>query len=217
MAYLIKRSFNARYCAMLSVLNRPPRFLASWRDLGQVRLGIDDVPKNALLESSHRRLPDFIYISPRFSMSKYIRDLLLSLEAEIGQFFPVEIRREKEDKPILNRHGLPLTEPYYIYNPLTRLDSINVERSILKVRPYTTPDGRTEAFVDDTSVGGTKRLLLRSDVINGHHFWQVNLHMRFSYFISDIFWNHINEKIIRALKAIMYKRSSYIGLDVGRQ
>ena len=200
MAYLIKRSLNARHCAMLSVPNEPPRFLASWRDLGQVRLGIDDVPKNALLESSHSRLPDFIYISPRFAMSKDVRDTLLSLEPEIGQFFPVEIRREKGDKPILNRHGLPLTEPYYIYNPLTRLDSINVEWSIVRVRPYTTPDGRTEAFVDDTSAGGTKGLLLRSDVINGHHFWRGNLHMQFSYFVSDIFWNYIEQEKYTGLK-----------------
>ena len=165
-----------------------PDLLSSYRP-GPVRpLTRDQVPEVAYLDGWEQYLPAFMAISAHLSVSREIKDVIEALEPERHQFFPVSIQRKGGGKPILAKDSTPLQEPYYLLHPGVRLDAVWIEKSDVKVHQFGSQPALVHARL------GADKVVLRREVVEGHHLWSGQWHLGGKVFFSDTLFQIVQER-----------------------
>jgi Immunity protein family (Imm11) len=124
-------------------------------------------------------IPDFAMaamFSSRLVSDRFVA-LVERLEPNVHQFLPI--------KECVDRKGRPLGRSFFLVNVLTQLDAIDIERSDVQ--------WKTMRFADQTEMTTLVRkplmnlkLVVRRDVIRGHHLWQGGTNgLLGAYFISN--------------------------------
>ena len=182
MAYIVEPTSDARTQPSLVFADRAAaNDLVADGGAGLLRLFTrEQVPDLALLESSHTRLTDFIFINAVDAVSPEVKEVVEALEPGRHQFFPVSIQRQRGSKPILGKDGAPLLDSYYVLNPGARLDAVWIERSNVDVREFA-PD---KVFVSENR-RHRDQVVVRRSVVDGHHIWRGQWHLGTKLFFSD--------------------------------
>lgn len=199
MAAIADMSLLPRYCPSISFPEPEGRFLLEHRHQAATLPRYDpaEVPKQALLESDHKTVADFVPIDGRLSMCREARDLVETLEPGVHQFFPVSIVRKRGKKAIYRIDGRVLDEPYYFFAPQVSLDAVCIERSEVEVIPL--PNGQPPFVRRHILMSNYNVVLLRS-VVAGHHVWVGDYHLPGELMFSDALVAAIEATRLRKLE-----------------
>ena len=124
-----------------------------------------EVPSEAIFESNGKTIADFVPINGHLTLCPEIRDLIESMEPGRHQLIPVHIHRLRSQRPIFRLDGRVLDEPYYLFQAMTFLDSVWVEKSDVRISEGTNLLIPKPDFPN---------IVLRKEVTAGHHVWREN-------------------------------------------
>ena len=141
-----------------------------------------DIPTEAVMESSHKLIPDFVPIGGMLSVCSEVRALIEEIEPGVHEFFPVHIRPKTASKVLLRRDKRPLAGPYYVLNIQTAIDAVCLERSEVEIRPI--KPGMTLVFRKG-------RIVLYKNTVSGHHLWRGRTQLALNRFLSDTLMERI--------------------------
>lgn len=198
MAWLVRLPTDPRYCPLIRLTPEDRRFFVDRIPLFEperpYRFDPAEVPKRVHLLSGDKAIPDFVAINGRLSMCPEARALVEELEPGVHQFFPVEVVRPRSKRPIHRLDGRVLDGPYYLFNVQAALDAVWVERSEVDVL-YDRVDGRPRVIRRP----GNWNIVLRRDVIQGHHVWRGARQLKNDMFFSDALVRAIEARRLRKL------------------
>ena len=113
MASLISFTLMQRYRPSISFPMGSANELIEYWGPGPVKLfNRAQIPQVAILESSHKLLPEFISINAKLAVCPEAKALIEDLEPGRHQFFDVAIRRTKSLIPIQRLNGSLLQTPH---------------------------------------------------------------------------------------------------------
>jgi hypothetical protein len=196
MASMVQGTLNPRHCATIQFPERSAGKLIGYYGPGPLQLfDRSDVPERAYLWSSHKALADFVVINAKMTICPEIKEVIEALEPGRHQFFAVEIARGSGKKPIFRLDGRELMTPYYLFNSSVRLDAVWIEKSEVKV--HTTSTQPTLVFELPYK---EERIVLRRDIISGHHVWTGGYQLGNSMFFSDTLTQIVSKKKWKGLE-----------------
>lgn len=147
-----------------------------WRDP-------DLMPKSGY-QTKRGRVPDVFPMPASNAVSQRFKDLVEEFEPGVHQFFPLALR---------DKNGVPLPDPYYIFNCRARLDAVLVAESGLSWRSEKIPEGRPVS-----SMSFDSQLVFSRPAIAGHHLWFSNyLWQHDTIYVSDAFYTELKARKIR--------------------
>lgn len=200
MASIAKGSLEPRYCRSVAFSDEDYRALYRLRrERDELRcdqrFSPDEVPKHAFIyRGSPKTIPNFVSVSAYPAMCPEARALIEEFEPGVHHFFPVEIARKRSKKPIRRLDGRVLDTPYYLFFPQKWLDAVWVERSDVMMSPtYLGPQLVLPRF-------GSDNIVLRREVVAGHHVWRGRFHMLGRTFFSDALVNAVQARKLRGLE-----------------
>ena len=199
MVYRIDSAIAAPHCADVQFKQTPTRrYFDSLAPGEGLMLSEADVPSQAVLVSKHKVLPDFVKISGKISLSSHVKDLLTGIMPNISQLFPVIINRERGDVEIVGSRGLSLKMPYWVLNPMVRLDAVDLDHSKAKVEVIGRKLENRKTFV---TLGPLRYegIVFNKSLLNGYALWASVYHLPGSLFISDEFYGAINSHRLKGL------------------
>ena len=88
-----------------------------------------DVPTEALVISSHTRVPGFVYVDGVLAMSQDVCDWIESVEPSRHQFVPFDIKTPKRGCVLRHRGRDREIGKYYVFNVGNRVDAVCIEKS----------------------------------------------------------------------------------------
>ena len=88
-----------------------------------------DVPTEALVISSHTRVPGFVYVDGVLAMSQDVCDWIESVEPSRHQFVPFDIKTPKEGCVLRHKGRDREIGKYYVFNVGNRIDAVCIEKS----------------------------------------------------------------------------------------
>jgi hypothetical protein len=161
-AFIVRIAPLERYVPRIRFRPDEAGFLQNYRRL-QTPYEPGEVPSEAIFESSGKTIADFVPINGHLTLCPEIRDLIESVESGRHQFMPVHIRRLRSQRPIFRLDGRVLDEPYYLFQAMTFLDSVWVEKSDVRISEMTNLLIPKPGFPD---------IVLHKEVTAGHHVWR---------------------------------------------
>jgi len=200
MAWLVRFTREPRYLPEIRLPPENARFFvdAAWR-LKYEAHAYDPAlaPKRVLYTSGGKTIPDFVPIHARFGLCQEARDLVEAFEPGVHQLLPVEVVRPRSTRPIHRPDGRVLDTPYYIFNIMTVLDAVWIERS--KVRVHRTENAPKPVPPLVHLLPSTYDIVLRREITQGHHVWRGGRHLNGSYFFSDALMEEVQKRKLRKL------------------
>lgn len=122
------------------------------------------------------------------------RALIEGLEPGVHQFLPVEIVRRRGAEPIRRLDGRVLDAPYYGLNVHALVDAVWVERSEVRVTSIAARAPNVWRRMGSTNV------VLRREVIEGHHVRRGRHQLADDLFFSDALAHAVEEERLRELR-----------------
>lgn len=196
MAYLVRFTTEPRYVPEIVFPGQSGRFLHQkyWDPRVPHRYDPAEVPRQAFLTSGNKTIPDFVPIHARWGVSPEARALIEEFEPGVHQFVPVEILRPRSGKPIHRLDGRVLDTPYYLFSVQTLIDAVWVERSEVEISPVL---GSPPSVYQ---VPGRWNIVLRRDLVAGHHVWRGRHHLPRDLFFSDALAREVEARRLRKLQ-----------------
>ncbi|MBD0270796.1 MAG: hypothetical protein ICV73_02605 [Acetobacteraceae bacterium] len=200
MASIVEPSLAPCYRPLISFL-KEKAFLAKYLRGGssivlEERYEPGEAPGRAFLASSRKCVADFVPVHARMGMCPEARALIEEFEPGAHQFLPVEIVRPRSKKPIHRLDGRVLDTPYYVLIPQTVLEAVRIERSEVSVSP--TRHGSPLVF----PAMGSDNIVLRREVVRGHHVWCGRFHPSGRTFFSDALVRALEARKLRGLSCV---------------
>ncbi|MCY1707284.1 imm11 family protein [Pannonibacter sp. SL95] len=148
------------------------------------------MPKSGY-QASRGRVPDVFPMPASNAVHQRFKDLVEEFEPGVHQFFPLALR---------DKNGVPLPDPYYIFNCLVRLDAVLVAESGLSWGSEKIPEGRPES-----SISFDSQLVFSRPAIAGHHLWVGDyLWQHGKIYVSDAFYAELRARKIRFFRFAQY-------------
>jgi hypothetical protein len=197
-ASIVRGTLNSRYNASIRFPEGSAPNLHQGPFPGVVKpLDRIDVPERAFLWSDHKALADFVAINAKTAVCPEVKEAIEALEPGRHQCFAVEIVRGSGRKPIFRLDGRELATPYYLFNSSVRLDAVWIEKS--EVRIASNPKRLTLVF---PLPGKKDRVVLRRDIVSGHHVWTGAWQLPDSMFFSDQLMRIVIERKWKGLEFV---------------
>ena len=212
MAWLVQLTVEPRYSPGISVPEAHKRFfsdLSSRMKYESIAYDQAKAPTRAFYTSGGKTIPDFTAIFGRFSVCQEARVLVEAFEPGVHQFLPMEIVRPRSGRPIHRLDGRVLDTPYSVFNIMTVLDAVWVEKSRVRVfevagaLPLVSLGPSSPTTLNEPIHGVT----LRREMTQGHHIWRGGRHLTGSMFFSDVFMEAVRARGLRKLEAHYVKEA----------
>ncbi len=201
MAYLVEESSSQLFSPFFKWAGDPRPYDPYLSDA--CALSPDDVPKQAILQSRHKKLLDLFLCNSYPTVCEIFRKMVEELEPGVHQFFPIEFVTKK-GAPV------PGNGPYYLFRVMQSFDAILVAKSNLvwvnrydKFVPGKTP--LVQAPVSLRFGPGALQLVMSRPQIAGRHAWRTN-----QVIMDDLYFS---DDLVDAVRAAKLKKFEFTHVE----